>query len=112
MSRLGLYPRTAQSVVLLPEIAKLRMPVLIIQGMRDFEAMPSKATQLAVAVPRATTLTVSSMNHVLKLTPANRSHRMALPDRLISASPDRLWTRRSLRGRAFPYRLDRISRVG
>jgi len=59
------------------EIAKLRVPVLIAQMSHDFQVMPSEATLLATATPRATTLTVAVMNHILKLTPADRSQQMA-----------------------------------
>ena len=59
------------------ELAKLRVPVLIVQGTHDFQVMPTEATLLAAAVPRATTLVVEGMNHVLKVAPADRSQQIA-----------------------------------
>ena len=59
------------------ELAKLRVPVLIVQGTHDFQVMPTEATLQAAAVPRATTLTVEGMNYVLKMAPADRSHETA-----------------------------------
>lgn len=52
------------------EIAKLRMPVLIVQGTHDVQVSVDDAHRLAGADPHATFLLVDGMTHVLKDAPA------------------------------------------
>lgn len=58
------------------EIAKLGVPVLIAQGTHDFQVPPAEAVALAAAAPRAKTVTVVGMNHVLKISPADRAQQI------------------------------------
>ena len=51
------------------EIAKLTVPVLIVQGTHDVQVPVSEADMLAAALPRAKVARIAGMNHVLKLTP-------------------------------------------
>jgi fermentation-respiration switch protein FrsA (DUF1100 family) len=53
------------------EIAKLTMPVLIVQGTHDLQVPMSEADLLASALPRAKVARIVGMNHVLKITPAS-----------------------------------------
>ncbi|HJQ33406.1 MAG TPA: alpha/beta fold hydrolase [Pyrinomonadaceae bacterium] len=55
------------------EIAKLKTPVLIVQGTSDWQVTAADAQALARAKPDAKLVTVEGMNHVLKLTPADRA---------------------------------------
>lgn len=48
------------------EIAKLRMPVLIVQGSTDAQVAPFEADSLALALPAAKVLRIDGMNHVFK----------------------------------------------
>ena len=50
------------------EIAKLQMPVLIVQGTLDAQVPESDAKLLAAAQPKAKLIVVDGMNHVLKKT--------------------------------------------
>jgi pimeloyl-ACP methyl ester carboxylesterase len=59
------------------EISNLRVPIMIAQGTHDFQVLPTEAALLAAAVPRAMTVTVEGMNHVLKLSPADRAQQLA-----------------------------------
>ena len=58
------------------EIAKLRIPVLIVQGAHDAQVAPREADLLAAAAPTATVARLAGMNHVLKLTPAALTEQM------------------------------------
>jgi len=58
------------------EIAKLRVPVLLIQGTSDIQVAPSEADALAKALPAAKLLVIQGMNHVCKITPAGRTEQM------------------------------------
>lgn len=51
------------------EIAKLHIPILVVQGNTDIQATLGDARTLAVANPAATLLMIEGMNHVLKLVP-------------------------------------------
>lgn len=48
------------------ELAKLKIPVLILQGTADIEVAMSEADSLLKAAPSATLVKVDGMNHVLK----------------------------------------------
>lgn len=48
------------------EIAKLSVPVLILQGTTDIQVTPVEANALKAAAPTATLVLVDGMNHVLK----------------------------------------------
>lgn len=58
------------------EIAKLKVPVMIVQGTHDIQTSLEDSKQLAAAMPSARVLTVEGMNHVLKNTPAGRLEQM------------------------------------
>lgn len=50
----------------LKEIAKIKIPVLIIQGDKDIQISVQNAEQLAKAQPKAKKIIIPDMNHVLK----------------------------------------------
>ena len=54
------------------EIAKLKIPVLIVQGTTDIQISIVDANQLAKALPTATLLIIDGMNHILKPAPSDR----------------------------------------
>ena len=54
------------------EIAKVKIPVLIINGTTDIQIGTENAQQLAKANPKATLKLLTGMNHVLKDAPADR----------------------------------------
>jgi len=54
------------------EIAKLKIPVMIIQGLRDLQVSKEDAEKLAAAAPKAWVVYMDSMNHVLKGVPDNQ----------------------------------------
>jgi len=54
------------------EISKLKMPVMIIQGLRDLQVDRADAEKLAAAAPKAWVVYMDSMNHILKGVPDNR----------------------------------------
>ncbi len=54
------------------EIAKLKIPVLIVQGTTDLQVNLTDANRLAAADPQAKLLVVPGMNHVLRNAPADR----------------------------------------
>ncbi|HET6725209.1 MAG TPA: alpha/beta fold hydrolase [Gammaproteobacteria bacterium] len=58
-------------------IAKLRMPVLIVQGAHDLQVPVSAARNLAKADPAATLVLIPTMNHVLKDVGPSRDDNMA-----------------------------------
>lgn len=53
------------------EIAKLSVPVLVVQGTTDLQVKPKEADALAAANPRAKKVMIEGMNHVLKTAPAD-----------------------------------------
>ena len=54
------------------EIAKLKIPVLIIQGTTDIQVSLEDANRLARAQPKAKLVKIEGMNHILKQAPADR----------------------------------------
>ncbi len=54
------------------EIAKLKIPVLIIQGTTDIQVSKDDATRLSKALPGAKLVIIDGMNHILKQAPADR----------------------------------------
>ncbi|MFK5971072.1 MAG: alpha/beta hydrolase [Candidatus Marithrix sp.] len=59
------------------EIAKLKMPVCIIQGTTDLQVNVDEAKALSVAKPDATLIIIQNMNHVLKESDSNPQENMA-----------------------------------
>ncbi len=59
------------------EIAKLTMPVLILQGTNDIQASISEANLLAGANPKAKLVVMEGMNHILKEVPEGRDKQVA-----------------------------------
>jgi len=71
------------------EIAKLHIPVLIVQGTTDIQASLLDAKSLAGANPAATLLIIDGMNHVFKTVPAERDKQMAsYSDPTLPVAPD------------------------
>ncbi|HEX2723442.1 MAG TPA: alpha/beta fold hydrolase [Gemmatimonadaceae bacterium] len=58
------------------EIAKLSIPVLILQGTTDVQVTQKDADALAAAAPGAKVVVVEGMNHVLKNAPPGRAEQM------------------------------------
>lgn len=58
------------------EIAKLKIPVLIVQGSHDVQVLPSEADLLVKAQPKSRVAAIDGMNHVLKLTPAAKADQL------------------------------------
>ena len=54
------------------EIAKLKIPVLIIQGTTDIQVSLDDANRLAKALPKAKLVVIEGMNHIMKKAPADR----------------------------------------
>jgi len=54
------------------EISKLKIPVMIIQGLRDLQVDRADAEKLAAAAPKAWVVYMDSMNHVLKGVPDDK----------------------------------------
>jgi pimeloyl-ACP methyl ester carboxylesterase len=59
------------------EIARLSIPVLVVQGTSDIQTSADDAKLLAAALPSARLLMVEGMNHVLKSTPPGRAEQMS-----------------------------------
>ena len=59
------------------EIARLSVPVLIVQGTTDVQVSLQDASSLAGANPSTKTLVVEGMNHVLKMVPGERDQQVA-----------------------------------
>ncbi len=59
------------------EIAKLKVPVLIVQGTTDLQVSVTDANLLAAADPQAKLLVVQGMNHILRDAPADRQQNLA-----------------------------------
>jgi pimeloyl-ACP methyl ester carboxylesterase len=59
------------------EVAKLKAPALVAQGTHDLQVSVEDAKALAAASPGAKLLLVEGMNHVLKMTPADREQQIA-----------------------------------
>ncbi len=58
------------------EIAKLEIPVMIVQGTHDIQTSMDDAHNLSSALKSARLLEIQGMNHVLKNTPAGRAEQM------------------------------------
>jgi pimeloyl-ACP methyl ester carboxylesterase len=69
MSQLNLDPPA--------ELAKVKAPVLIIQGDNDLQIKVQDARRLAAAQPRAELVILHGMNHMLKLAPADLEGNLA-----------------------------------
>src|SRR5581483_5536700 len=52
------------------EIAKLRIPVLLLQGTNDMQVDTNEARLLAVADPKATLIFIPNMNHIFRIVPS------------------------------------------
>ncbi len=59
------------------EIAKVKVPVLIVQGTTDLQVSLIDANRLAAADPQAKLLVVEGMNHMLRDAPADRQQNIA-----------------------------------
>lgn len=59
------------------EIAKLSVPVLIVQGTTDLQVQAKEADALAGANPKAKKVLIEGMNHVLKSAPAEQTANFA-----------------------------------
>jgi alpha-beta hydrolase superfamily lysophospholipase len=55
------------------EIAKLNVPVLIVQGTTDIQVTIDDAKKLAAAKPNAKLLLIDGMNHILRAAPLDRA---------------------------------------
>lgn len=60
------------------EIAKLRIPALIIQGTTDIQTSEEDANLLAAGLPGAKLVMIEGMNHVLKKAPPGRAEQMPI----------------------------------
>jgi len=58
------------------EIAKLEIPVMIVQGTTDIQTSMTDANALAAANPKARFLTIEGMNHILKEVSGDRMAQM------------------------------------
>ena len=59
------------------EIAKLKIPVLIIQGTTDIQVSIADANRLAKALPKAKLAIIEGMNHIMKPAPSDRNLNIA-----------------------------------
>ena len=59
------------------EIAKLKMPILIVQGSNDIQVSTDNALRLKKASPLAQLKIINGMNHILKEAPADRAQNFA-----------------------------------
>lgn len=59
------------------ELAKLKVPVLIVDGGADLQVNSGEADLLAAAVPEARRVTIPKMNHVLKLVSGDQAANIA-----------------------------------
>jgi pimeloyl-ACP methyl ester carboxylesterase len=59
------------------EIAKLRCPVLVIDGTTDIQISAHHATRLAEANPKAIHRRIQGMNHILKMVPDDMQQQLA-----------------------------------
>ncbi|MEI6680426.1 MAG: alpha/beta hydrolase [Mariniphaga sp.] len=58
------------------EIAKLKIPVLVLQGTTDIQVSLDDANRLAKALPKAKLVIIEGMNHILKSAPSDRQMNM------------------------------------
>jgi pimeloyl-ACP methyl ester carboxylesterase len=54
------------------EIAKLKIPVMIIQGTTDIQVGLDESDRLLKALPAAKLVVIEGMNHIMKQAPADR----------------------------------------
>lgn len=54
------------------EIAKLKIPVLIVQGTTDIQVSLDDANRLAKSLPKAKLVIIEGMNHIMKSAPSDR----------------------------------------
>jgi pimeloyl-ACP methyl ester carboxylesterase len=59
------------------EISKTKVPVMIIQGLRDLQVTKEDAEKLKTAAPKAQVAYMDSMNHVLKTAPTEKQANLA-----------------------------------
>lgn len=59
------------------EIARLSIPILILQGTNDLQVPVKDAQALHEAQPRSTLEIIKGMNHILKIAPENRQDNLA-----------------------------------
>lgn len=59
------------------EIAKLKIPVLIVQGSTDIQVSAEEAQRLSRANPQAKLVMVENMNHILKTVTGDRNANLA-----------------------------------
>jgi len=59
------------------EIARLKIPVLVVQGTTDIQVSLLEAKLLAGANPGATLVPIEGMNHVLKTVPSDRTQQVS-----------------------------------
>jgi pimeloyl-ACP methyl ester carboxylesterase len=84
------------------EIAKLKIPVLIIQGTTDMQVDTAQAHMLAAAAPKAKLVIIEKMNHIFKESEADRQKNMEvymngnLPvmTELVTAITDFVWRKK------------------
>jgi fermentation-respiration switch protein FrsA (DUF1100 family) len=71
------------------EIARLTIPVLIVQGTLDGQVMVSDAQLLSKAQPKAKLVMIEGMNHVFKQVPADQaSQQKSYSDPSIPDAPE------------------------
>jgi uncharacterized protein len=58
------------------EMAKLKIPVLVVQGTTDIQTREEDAKLLAAALPSARLVMIEGMNHVLKAAPPGRAEQI------------------------------------
>ena len=58
------------------EMAKLKIPALVVQGTTDIQTSQEDAKLLAAALPAARLVMIEGMNHVLKTAPPGRAEQM------------------------------------
>lgn len=63
------------------ELAKLRLPILVMQGDRDLQVSEADAQRLAAAAPKADLVLLHGVNHVLRDVPADRDGNLAAYNR-------------------------------
>jgi len=59
------------------EIAKLKVPVVLLQGTTDIQVSVDEARALKAAKPDAELILIDGMNHVLKAAPPDRAQNVA-----------------------------------
>jgi fermentation-respiration switch protein FrsA (DUF1100 family) len=59
------------------EIAKLKVPILIVQGTTDIQVATREAELLKAAAPKAELAIIDGMNHVLKKVEADQKKQLA-----------------------------------